>query len=426
MTDDKRMLEVETQSRDGDLTAPRGFRAAGTPTLLAGTMFGAVAAYLFQAFGNRSFGEAAFAPIAQLWTVLFILVTVALIPLEQYVTREASRGRRVLRDDRRVIIVTTLGTSLVGAVIATVFLDVFFGGDPWFVLYLALLPIGYAVLTVGKGVLAGSRHFAEMGWVLFWEGAVRLGAGVALVWFVSSIRSLAFAMVLAPFVALASRYWRFDRQTAEVQSTSASGFLGAYIAGSGAAQLLLAGAPLAVALLGGAPELASTTFLTFTLFRGPLTLIYSLQGRILPFLVNIAEEGGGFSSITKRVVGAGAVLGVAGGAVGWFIGPEVVELLFGARPDRFVAALAAAGVVVASTTQISGQALVALGGTGRLAAAWISGLLAALVTIPLLALSPDRTVAVAFLVGELVALGVVSLTSLRLGQTSVDVAELVT
>lgn len=98
-------------------------------------------------------------------------------------------------------------------------------------------------------------------------------------------------------------------------------------------------------------------------------------------------------------------------------------MLFDARPDRFVAALAAAGVVAASTTQISGQALVALGGTGRLAGAWIAGLLAALATIPLMGLSPDRTVAVAFLVGELVALAVVSLTSLRLGLTPVRIAE---
>ena len=417
MTDDNWMLEVEQVGTDPELTVARGFRAPGTPMLLAGTMVGAVAAYLFQAFGNRTFGEAAFAPIAQLWTILFILVTVSLIPLEQYLTREASRGRRVLREDLRVIVVTALGTSLVGATIGLVFLDVFFGGDPWFILYLALLPIGYAVLTVGKGVLAGNRRFAEMGWVLFWEGALRLGAGLALVWFVTSIRSLALAMVIAPLAALASRYWRFDQKTAEVETTSASGFLGAYIAGSGAAQLLLAGAPLAVAILGGAPELASTIFLTFTLFRGPLTLIYSLQGRILPFLVKIAEDGGGFQSITKRVLAGGVTLGVAGGAVGWFIGPDVVELLFDARPDRFVAALAAAGVVAASTTQISGQVLVALGGTGRLAWAWIAGLLASLITIPLVGLAPDRTVAVAFLVGELVALGTVSMMSLRLRRT---------
>ena len=412
MTDDNSMLEtVDTDQTD--LTTPRGFRAPGTSLLLAGTLAGAVAAYLFQAFGNRTLGEAAFAPIAQLWTVFFILVTVALIPLEQYVTREASRGRRVLRDDRRVIAVTALGTATVGGVVALAFLDTLFAGDSLFIAYLVMLPIGYATLTVGKGVLAGHRRFGLMGSLLFWEGAVRLIAAFVLIAIATSARSLAWAMVLAPFAAHGTRFWRFDAETADVEMTRASGFLGAYMAGSGASQLLLAGAPLAIALLGGAPELVSTVFLTFTLFRGPLTLIYSLQGRILPFLVNIAEDGGGFRSITRRIVVAGLALAVLGGAVGWLIGPEVVELLFSASPDRLVTALAAAGVVAASTTQVSGQVLVALGGTGRLAAAWIAGLGAAVVTLPVTGLAPDRSVAVAFLTGELVALAVAAWMSIR-------------
>ncbi|MDH3251133.1 MAG: hypothetical protein OEQ47_19345, partial [Acidimicrobiia bacterium] len=92
MTDDNSMLEtVDSDQADLTTSTPRGFRAPGTSMLLGGTVAGAVAAYLFQAVGNRTLGEAAFAPIAQLWTVFFILVTVALIPLEQYVTREASR-----------------------------------------------------------------------------------------------------------------------------------------------------------------------------------------------------------------------------------------------------------------------------------------------------------------------------------------------
>jgi hypothetical protein len=279
--------------------------------------------------------------------------------------------------------------------------------------FLVLLPIGYATLTVGKGVLAGHRRFGHMGWLLFSEGVVRLAVAFALVAVTTSVRSLAWAMVAAPFAALGTRFWRFDRETAVVETTGATGFLGAYMVGSGASQVLLAGAPLAIALLGGAPELASTIFLTFTLFRGPLTLIYSLQGRILPFLVKIAEDGGGFGSITKRIVTAGLGLAVLGGGVGWLIGPEVVELLFGATPDRLVAALAAAGVVAASTTQVSGQVLVAIGGTGRLATAWIAGLLAALAVLPIVGLAPDRSVGVAFLSGELVALGVAAWMSVR-------------
>ena len=413
MADDNPMLDAVDTEPAVLTPTPRGFRAPGTALLLAGTLVGAVAAYLFQVFGIRTLGEAAFAPIAQLWTIFFILVTVVLIPLEQYVTREASRGRKVLRADRSVIAATTLGTSALGAGIGLITRNSLFGGSYMFVVFLALLPIGYATLTVGKGVLAGQRKFAHMGWALFWEGVTRLVVAVILVSWVASAVSLGWAMVAAPLAALGTRYWRFDRETAVVDSTVASGFLGAYIAGSGASQLLLAGAPLGIAALGGSPELVSIVFVTFTLFRGPLTIIYPLQGRILPFLVGIAEGGGGFRRIVWTLVSGGLALSALGGLVGWLVGPEVVELLFDAEPDRFVTAFAAAGVVAASTAQIAGQALVAQGGTGRLALSWVSGLVVALVALPLLSLSPDRTVAVAFLIGELTAVSTVAILSLR-------------
>lgn len=405
MTDDSWMVNAVAPEVEAPLP-PRGFRAPGTTLLLGGTLFGAVAAYLFQVYGIRTLGEAGFAPIAYLWTVFFILVTVVLVPLEQYVTRESSRGRRVLRADRAVIAVTAAGASTIGAVFAALTLDSLFDGDAMFVVFLALLPIGYATLTVGKGVLAGQRRFGHIGWILFWEGAVRLAAALILVAIARSTRSLAWAMAVAPFAALGTRFWRFDRETLAVENTLATGFLGAYIAGSGASQLLLAGAPLGIAALGGSPEVASVVFVTFTLFRAPLTLIYSLQGRILPFLVSIAEQGGGFRSIVARMVGGGVGLAVAGGAVGWLIGPEVVELLFDATPDRLVAACAAGGVVMASTTQVSSQVLVAQGGTGRLAIAWVVGLVVALAILPFIGLAADRAVAIAFLAGEAAALSV--------------------
>ncbi len=413
MADEHPMLDTVDSDAAVLIPAPRGFRAPGTARLLAGTLVGAVAAYLFQVFGIRTLGEAAFAPIAQLWTIFFILVTVVLIPLEQYVTREASRGRKVLRADRSVIAATALGTAALGAGIGLVSRNSLFGGSYMYVLFLALLPIGYATLTVGKGLLAGQRKFGHLGWALFWEGVTRLVVAVILVTWAASAVSLGWAMVAAPLAALGTRYWRFDRETSAVESTVASGFLGAYIAGSGASQLLLAGAPLGIAALGGSPVLVSTVFVTFTLFRGPLTIIYSLQGRILPFLVGIAESGGGFRRIVVRLVSGGLALSVLGGLVGWAVGPQIVELLFNATPDRWVTALAAAGVVAASTAQITGQALVAQGGTGRLAMSWVSGLAVGLAVLPFLSFAPDRAVAVAFLAGELTAVTVVALLALR-------------
>jgi len=394
----------------------RGFRAPGTGHMLAGSLVGAVGAYLFQLVGGRALGTEAFAPISVLWTVFFILATVVLVPLEQYITREASLGKRVLRENLAPIASVTGGAAFVGGLFALFTQNSLFDGEIVFAIQLALLMAGYSVLLVGKGVLAGHRQFKNVGWILFWESTVRLAAGVVFLALVVNAEVLGWAMVIAPLAALGTRFWRFDVPDDRPQSvTRARSFLGAYIAGSAASQLMLAGAPLGIAALGGGPTLISITFVTFTLYRGPLTLIYALQGRILPYLVRLSEEGGGgLRRIALGVLIGGGGLAVLGGLVGYAVGPEVVGFLFGPEfePDRLVAAMAAAGVVAASTAQVAGQVLVAAGGTGRLAASWAAGLVVALTVLVVVPLAVDRTVALGFLLGEATAAVVVAIMTL--------------
>jgi O-antigen/teichoic acid export membrane protein len=403
----------------------RGFRAPGTGHMVAGSLIGAIGSYLFQLVGGRALGTEAFAPISVLWTVFFILATVVLVPLEQYITREASLGKRVLRVNLTPIVSVTAGAAVVGGAFALVTRDSLFDGDTVFAVQLALLIAGYAMLLVGKGVLAGHRQFKNIGWILFWESMVRLAAGILFLSIVVNARVLGWAMVIAPLAALGTRFWRFDVPVVEHQEPgTARSFLGAYIAGSAASQLMLAGAPLGVAALGGGPSLISITFFTFTLYRGPLTLIYALQGRILPYLVRLTEEGSaGLRRISLGVIVGGGGLTLAGGLVGHLVGPEVVALLLGAEfePDRLVAAMAAAGVVAASTAQVAGQVLVAAGGTRKLATVWGAGLAVAVTVMILVPLAPDRAVSLGFLIGELtsaLAVAVMTLGVRRSGSVS--------
>jgi O-antigen/teichoic acid export membrane protein len=266
-------------------------------------------------------------------------------------------------------------------------------------------------------VLAGRRRFADVGWVLVVETLARLLAGIAAVLLIADASSLGWAMVIGGFSVLALRWWRHDRGDPDRPPTPALGFLAGYSGGTSSAQILLAGAPLAVAALGGSDALISITFFTFTIFRAPLTLIFALQGRILPFLVGLSggTDRAELVRIARMVAIGGTFLAALGALVGWLIGPEVMGLLFGeqAEPTRIVAMLAAGGVMAAAAAQVTSQVLVAEGRTSRLAGAWIGGLVVALVVLLLTSGEPDTRVAIAFISGEATAFGLMAYLAVR-------------
>ncbi len=243
---------------------------------------------------------------------------------------------------------------------------------------IVLLMAGYSLLVTAKGVLAGRRHFAAVGWVLVVETVGRLVAGILAIVWLGTATSLGWAMVIGPLCVLLLRWWRRDDGDAALSPTPAFGFLAGYAGGTASSQVLLAGAPIAVAVLGGSDALISITFFTFTIFRAPLTLIFSLQGRILPFLVSLVgnESRSELKRIARWVFIGGLGFAALGALVGWLVGPEVMRLLLGEEfmPSRLVAMLAAGGIMAAAAAQITSQVLVAEGRTSRLAWAWLAGL----------------------------------------------------
>lgn len=385
--------------------------------MVAGGLLGALGAYVFQVYGVRAVGTAAFAPIAVLWTVFFILATVLLVPVEQYVTREVASGRKAIPFDFKPALAMAAVASVLGAGFVFFTLDRLFQGDPQYIAQVVLLMVGYAFLFVGKGVLAGSRRFAGVGWVMIVETVARLVAGVIAVQLVAQATSLGWGMVLGGFAVLGLRWWRYDRGEERVRHLPATGFLAGYAGGTASSQLLLGGAPLAVAALGGTEELISVIFVTFTLYRAPLTLIYALQGRVLPYLVGLAGEKSyaQLSRIARSVVLGGIGLAVLGGLVGWVVGPEVVALLFGpdAAPTEDIAMLAAGGVVAAASAQIASQVLVAEGRTTRLSIAWFGGLIVGLTVLVLVGGEPGTRVAIAFAAGEFSALALMAALAIK-------------
>jgi len=395
----------------------RGFRAPGTTFMVAGGLIGAVGAYIFQVYGTRTLPPDAFAPVGVLWTTFFILATVLLVPIEQYVTREVASGRKAIPHDLKPATVMALIGAVVGGGFVLVTLDRLFEGSWQYVVQIVLLMVGFALLFVAKGVLAGRRRFADVGWVLIVETMVRLGAGIVALQLVASAESLGWAMVLGGFAVIGMRWWRHDVGDPRAPAAPASHFLGGYVGATSSSQVLLGAAPIAVAALGASPALVSIVFVTFTLYRAPLTLIFALQGRILPYLVGVVGIGDNarLGKYVRGVVLVGAGLALLGGLVGWLVGPEVVSLLFGEEyaPTSAVAALTAAGVMAAASAQIAGQVLVAEARTPRLAGAWLGGLLVAVIAILVLGGEPDLRVAIAFAIGEGVALILMALLAIR-------------
>ncbi|HUG08092.1 MAG TPA: hypothetical protein VMP13_04260 [Acidimicrobiia bacterium] len=401
------------------LIAPerRGFRAPGTTFMVAGGLIGAVGAYVFQVYGTRNLDPDAFAPVSVLWTAFFILATILLVPVEQYVTREVASGRKALPTDLEPAFVMAGVGALVGGVFVAVTLEDLFFGDRVYILQFVLLMVGYSLLFVAKGVLAGSRRFAGVGWLLIVETVARLVAGVVLLQMVFDASSLGWGMVIGGFAVLAMGWWRHDTGRAEARAAPAGRFLAGYVGGSSSSQLLLGGAPIAVAMLGGSPALVSIVFVTFTLYRAPLTLIFALQGRILPYLVGLARDANRaqLGKIARGVVLVGTALALAGALIGWFVGPEVVGLLYGAQysPSDVVAMLAAGGVMAAAAAQIASQVLVAEGRTTRLSWAWLGGLVVGLVVLMLVPGEVDTRVAIAFAAGEIAALVLMAVLAIR-------------
>jgi len=395
----------------------RGFRAPGTTFMVAGGLIGAVGAYLFQVYGARNLDPAALAPLSVLWTTFFILATILLVPVEQYVTREVASGRKALPADLKPAFGMAAIGSLLGGGFVVFTLDDLFSGDPVYVVQIVLLMVGYSLLFVGKGVLAGSRRFAGVGWILIVETVARLLAGIVLLQLLVDATSLGWAMVIGGFSVLALLWWRQDKGRVQEPAGPAGRFLAGYVGGTASSQVLLGGAPLAVAALGGSAELVSIVFVTFTLYRAPLTLIFALQGRILPYLVGLAREANErqLVRIARSVVLTGAVLAALGGLVGWLVGPEVVGLLYGDEymPSDLVAMLAAAGVMAAASAQIASQVLVAEGRTARLSWAWLGGLLVGAIVLVVATGTPDSRVGWGFAAGEVAALGLMAILAIR-------------
>jgi O-antigen/teichoic acid export membrane protein len=395
-------------------TMLRRVRTDGTVAMIVGTIVAGFAYYAWQAAGTRVLGEVRFAPVATTWTLMFLIVTILLAPVEQFATRNVAagwEGRAHLARSLRTLAKIGAGATLVVTLGCFLLRDSLFRGGGVYALIGGAMVLGFGQLALCRGVLAGERRFASYGWVTAMDSLLRVGLGVPLL--LGSDSALLFAWTI-PLSTLVALWWAReipgpDEAAADHAPGPAVGpFIATTVGGLSAAQLILAGGPLFVSLLGGTEAMVSALFVTQTAFRAAFLVATPGWARVLPILTGIyvRAEHHRLNRIAEAILLGTAVAAGIAGLIASAIGPPLIAAFFGegVRPTAFLAAMMAAGTVVAIGNLGLNQVLVARVKTGRITAGWWCGLAATLVCMAVAPGSILDRVAVAFVVGEAVAL----------------------
>lgn len=375
-----------------------------TRVVIGGSVAAAGTAYLFLTVGARILGPEEFAPISSLWTIQFLALAVALIPVEHLAIRAGTLGEP---PPYRQAAVVGLFAAIAAGVFAFVDRRTLFMDGEIFVLLTVLSVIALTVFAIGRGLAAGAESYRAYGVITGAQSAVRFAVGAPVLMITTSATAGGWVMALSPLVALAwrpLRKGRLRRRPTRLDALFLIGLVGA----NAFAQMLLLGGPIVVAWIGASAIEISIFFVVLTLFRAPVAVANNAVARVLPPFTRLAAERrfGALRSWSLRLAYTGLVLAALAAGFGWWLGPSVTQLLFGGgfRPTTLVAASVAAGSTLATVAIIGNQILTGLNRTFPLALSWFVGVVVASGVVAANFGSVSERVGVAFAAGEAVAL----------------------
>jgi O-antigen/teichoic acid export membrane protein len=376
---------------------------------------------VYLAIVARNLPAAEYAYFGAFWSLAQIAGFGMFLSVEQETARLLHTPRRPLG-----VLKATLFTAATMAVaqlalvaLAWPLLQNTFGGHAVVVVAFGVLCLVSAGQFVVRGALIGMDRMGRHAFIMFVDAVLRVGFASLVATLFVDPGSSGFAWTLTAAIAvshapqLLSLLRRRTRATTEPDPASGRlrprqvwSAVAPLLLGSVCAQLLLNGIPVIAPVLARTPEEATSAgqlLAAFTLSRIPLFLVVPLQSALLPMLTTALS--GGDRSVLVRMMRllALALLGLAGAAfvLGYFAGPRLVGLIFGAEyvlPGIHVALLAvgvAAYIVLVLVTQV----LVASVRHRLVAWSWLSGLL---VAAGVLAVVPDLLLRaeLAFLLGS--------------------------
>lgn len=400
-------------------TLPPGSVPVGVGLIVTG-----VTAYAYLILTARILGPARYVPLSVLWAAVFIAGPGLFMPLQQEVGRlvahrrlEGTGAGPVIK--RAAVLGAALASVVLVALVALVLASGrnLFDGQSLLVAGFALAIVGYCLLGLLWGGLAGTGRFRHFAYAQSGDSCLRIAICICLaVLGVKTVGPYGLVLGLTPIIA-ALVVWRLNLDLLSsgtaVPWSDLSKALGWLLVGSLGAQVLVNGSIIAVNLLATPADRSSAGHLLagLVIARVPLFLFGAVQSALLPRLASLARAGrweefrSGWIRLFVLVL-AIAVLATVGC---FLLGPLVLRVLFG---DRFalgrmdLTLLAAASGAFMLTLCVA-QALIALGYHARSAIGWLVGI-GVFVVVTALGHSLLTRVEVGYLAGALCALAVAS------------------
>ncbi len=379
--------------------------------LALGSIVSGLLAYVVFALVTHGLGAERAAPVAVLWTHWAFAGAAFTFPLQHWITRSVAAGHEddVRRAAPRVALVVVTASVVLGVLAWLAREQLFHRSDAAFPAMITLITLGSALVGVVRGGLGGRERFGAVAVSLVAENGLRcLLVGVLLLVGVTEPVAHGLCLVAGSAVAV---IWpsslRFSGSAAARGASEPLAFLSGAATSQLVGQAVLTGGPVVLALLGGSPAQVTSLFAALALFRAPYMVAL---GAVPQLTVRVARDGGGRTLLGGRVLVAAVGLPVvvaAAAAVGAWLGPPVLRLVFGdtVHVGAGTAAMVAAGCTVAVANLV--LTVVGLAQDRPLAAAraWLASV--AVASVAVLALggvdAVDRTL-LAFLVAEVAAL----------------------
>lgn len=409
------------------MTGARVRAASDAATLAAATAASGIASYVFVAIGTRGVGAAAFAPVSVLWTLWSLTAATVTFPVQHWIIREvAASGREDGVWARRGrALGGVLALSALWAVVATVARDDLFPRHAAaFVAMSVALPLGSLAIGTSRGVLAARSRFRAVAAGILGENLVRVTGAALVVGLALGVPAFGLAL-LAGFAivvgwprALVPPHGPIpegppiaDGPLADGTPDAAAGaspMMAGMVGGMLGSQVVLTSGTVVVGLVGGSEVEVTSLFTALALVRAPYVVMMGVATRLTRPLTRMVT--GGRDRHVRRLELALAGTSVVAAAVAALLGPAVLglvmPLLFGdevAVTDP-VAAMLAAGGVLAVTSLVQTVVLIARGRTTVMGLAWVAGVVAGATTlVAVRGTSASVRVSAAFVVAEVIA-----------------------